>query len=107
VDDLVRDGVLVTADQTTNRAQPGTKSNRPSPPHTFVLDGHLLRQLRRQRGLSQEELADQARISVTTVTRLERQHHAPCRGWTLGRLARALGEDPATTTLQRLDDYGD
>jgi DNA-binding XRE family transcriptional regulator len=85
------------SDQTTNRVQPATKSNR-SAPHTFILDGHRLRHLRRQRGLSQEELADQAGISLTTVARLERQLHAPCRGWTLGRLARALGEDAATTT---------
>jgi DNA-binding XRE family transcriptional regulator len=69
-------------------------------PATFVLNGQQLRSLRRQRGLSQEELADQAGLSVTTVARLERQSAAPCRGWTLGRLARALGEQPATTTLR-------
>jgi len=28
--------------------------------HTFILDGHRRRHLRRQRGLSQEDLADQA-----------------------------------------------
>jgi DNA-binding XRE family transcriptional regulator len=78
-----------------------TRCARPVSPHTFVVDGHLLRQLRRQRGLSQEELADQAGISLTTVARLERQLHAPCRGWTLGRLARAVGEDPAAMTLPR------
>jgi DNA-binding XRE family transcriptional regulator len=91
----------VTDNQTTNRAHPGAQSTRPAPPHTFILDGHRLRQLRRQRGLSQEDLADQAGISLTTVVRLERQLYAPCRGWTLGRLARALGEDAAATTLQR------
>lgn len=68
-------------------------------PQTFILDGHRLRQLRRQRGLSQEELADQAGVSLTTVARLERQLCASCRGRTLGRLARALGEQPAATTL--------
>lgn len=66
---------------------------------TFVLDGQRLRDLRRQRGLSQEELAGQAGISVSTVARLERQIAAPCRGWTLGRLARTLGEHPATSSL--------
>jgi DNA-binding XRE family transcriptional regulator len=90
----------VTADQTTNRARPATVSARPLPPYTFILDGHRLRHLHQQRGLSQNELADQAEVSLTTVARLERQHHAPCRGWTLGRLARALGEHPATMTLQ-------
>lgn len=42
-------------------------------PQTFVLDGHQLRRLRQQRGLSQEKLADQAGISMTTVVRLERK----------------------------------
>ena len=94
----------MTADQDTDRARRGTQSTRPAPPHTFMLDGHRLRQLRVKRGLSQEELADQAAISLTTVARLERQRRAPCRGWTLGRLARALGEHPATMTLPRTSD---
>jgi len=63
-----------------------------------VLNGHRLRHLRRQRGLSQEQLADQAGISLTTIGRLERDPAAPCRSRTLGRLARALGEDPARLT---------
>lgn len=91
----------MTVGQNTGTAQPGTQITRPLPPHTFILDGHRLRQLRRQRGLSQNELADQAEVSLTTVARLERQRNAPCRGWTLGRLARALGEHPATMTLQQ------
>jgi DNA-binding XRE family transcriptional regulator len=96
--------VLVTADQTTNRVQPATLSTRSLPPYTFILDGHRLRHLRQQLGLSQNELADQAEVSLTTVARLERQRHAPCRGWTLGRLARVLGEPPAAMTLQRPSD---
>jgi len=35
------------------------------------VDGHRLRQLRRQRGLSQEKLADKAGISPATVARLD------------------------------------
>jgi len=54
--------------------------------------------MRRWHGLSQEQLADQAGISLTTVRRLERQHTAPCRCRTLARLAYALGEDPARLT---------
>jgi len=65
---------------------------------TTVLDGERLRQLRRQRGLSQEELADLARVGLTTVARLERQDRSPCRSWTLGRLAVALNETPAAIT---------
>jgi transcriptional regulator with XRE-family HTH domain len=57
--------------------------------------------LRRQHGLSQEKLADLAGISLTTVARLERQPTAPCRSWTLARLAIALGEQPATFARPR------
>jgi DNA-binding XRE family transcriptional regulator len=69
-------------------------SGRPARPQTTILDGQRLRQLRRERGLSQEKLADRAGISITTVARLERQPRASCRGRTLGRLAAALGEQP-------------
>jgi len=48
--------------------------------------------------MSQEQLAGQAGISLTTVIRLERQPHASCRSRTLARLAAALGEDPAALT---------
>ncbi|MGH3122755.1 MAG: helix-turn-helix domain-containing protein [Streptosporangiaceae bacterium] len=60
-----------------------------------VVDGRRLRHLRRQHGLSQEQLAGRAGVSPATVARLERQPAAPCRCRTLGRLAAALGEDPA------------
>jgi predicted transcriptional regulator len=86
----------MTSRQPDARPRPGAATQ----PQTFILDGQQLRQLRRQRGLSPEELADRAGVSLTTVARLERQTCASCRGWTLGRLARALGEHPATTTLR-------
>jgi Helix-turn-helix domain len=60
-----------------------------------IIDGQRLRQLRRQRGLSQETLADRAGVSVATVGRLERCGRPSCRGRTLGRLAAVLGEHPA------------
>ncbi|HUY52901.1 MAG TPA: hypothetical protein VMV92_45585 [Streptosporangiaceae bacterium] len=53
-----------------------------------------LRQSRRQRGLSQAELVGQAGVSLATVARLGLPN-APCRCRTLGRLATALGEQPA------------
>jgi transcriptional regulator with XRE-family HTH domain len=65
---------------------------------TTILDGRQLRQLRRQHGLSQEQLATHAGISLTTIRRLERQPAAPCRCRTLGRLAAALGEEPGRLT---------
>jgi transcriptional regulator with XRE-family HTH domain len=63
---------------------------------TTTLDGSRLRQLRHQHGMSQEQLADQAGISLTTITRLEAQPRAACRCRTLARLAAALGQPPAT-----------
>lgn len=59
-----------------------------------VLDGNQLRRLRQQRGLSQEQLASQAGINLSAVTRLERQALGSCRRQTLARLAAALGEQP-------------
>jgi transcriptional regulator with XRE-family HTH domain len=61
---------------------------------TTVIDGDLLRRMRRQRGLSQERLADLAGVSLTTVARLERPSMQPCRTWTLYRLANALEQHP-------------
>jgi transcriptional regulator with XRE-family HTH domain len=72
----------------------------PSQRWLTVVDGRWLRQLRRQHGLSQEQLATSAGISLTTMRRLERQPAAPCRTRTLGRLARALDEDPADLAPQ-------
>jgi DNA-binding XRE family transcriptional regulator len=64
----------------------------------LVADGQRLRQLRRESGLSQEMLADQAGISRTTIGRLERQGGRSCRGRTLARLAAVLGQDTAALT---------
>jgi transcriptional regulator with XRE-family HTH domain len=63
-----------------------------------VLDGQRLRRLRRWRGLFRERLAGLAGISPATVARLERQPEASCRSRTLGRLADALGHQPADLT---------
>jgi transcriptional regulator with XRE-family HTH domain len=65
---------------------------------TTAVDGVRLRHLRHRQGLSQEQLASQAGISLTTMRRLEGQPAAPCRCRTLGRLAAALGEEPARLT---------
>ena len=67
----------MTTGQDSAGPQPVAGITRPAQPQTFILDGPRLRQLRRQRGLSQEELAGQAGVSVTTVARLERQMCAP------------------------------
>ena len=78
-------------------------SGRPARPQTTILDGQRLRQLRRERGMSQEKLADRAGMSLTTVARLEGQARASCRGRTLGRLAAALGEHPAAIAYPEPD----
>jgi transcriptional regulator with XRE-family HTH domain len=67
---------------------------------TTTVDGTRLRQARREHALSRAELAGTAGISVATLARLERQPRTRCRGRTLARLALALGEDPASTTLR-------
>jgi len=95
----------VNAGQNTDSVRLGARSTcHPARPLVFVLDGQRLRQLRRQHGLSQQDLADQAGLSLTTVARLERQPRTPCRGRTLARLAAVLGEHPATTTLHPATD---
>jgi transcriptional regulator with XRE-family HTH domain len=66
----------------------------PAQQWTTSLDGDRLRQLRREHGLSQVQLADLAGMSVATVARLERVSDASCRCRTLARLAAALGEQP-------------
>src|ERR1039457_6978941 len=72
MDGLVRGGVPVTVGQNADSAQPGARSICHSArPLVFVLDGQRLRQLRRQHGLSQQNLADQAGISLTNVARLD------------------------------------
>jgi DNA-binding XRE family transcriptional regulator len=67
-------------------------TTRPAQAWTTVIDGHELQRLRRQVGLSQAKLADQAQVGMSTVARLERQPRARCRTWTLARIATALGE---------------
>jgi DNA-binding XRE family transcriptional regulator len=59
-----------------------------------VIDGRQLRQLRRARGLSQENLAWTAGLGLTTIARLESQPRPRCRYGTLARLAAVLGENP-------------
>jgi len=56
-------------------------------------DGVKLRQLRRERALSQQELAERAGTTQETISRLERGHTA-ARGRTLRKLAEALGVEP-------------
>ena len=63
-----------------------------------TLDGRRLRQLRRQHRLSQVELAGKAGVSLSVITRLERQHAAPYRTRTLARLAAALAQPPTALT---------
>lgn len=60
-----------------------------------ALDGQRLRQLRRDHGLTQAELAAKAGVSRATVGRLEGSTCAACRRRTLARLAAALGAEPS------------
>ena len=55
--------------------------------------GERLRQLRRERLLTQRQLAKRAGISLSTVVNLERSHTEP-RFETIRRIAAALEVDP-------------
>lgn len=81
----------------SNPSEPASVA--PLPPHTAVIDGSRLRQLRRERGLSQENLAWQARVGLTTVARLERHDRPRCRLRILVALARQLDTDPAALAV--------
>jgi DNA-binding XRE family transcriptional regulator len=71
-----------------------TQTSHPGRRWFTVVNGHKLRRLRNQRGLSQEQLAHRAGISPDTVARLERQPAVPCRSRTLGRLAPPWTKNP-------------
>jgi transcriptional regulator with XRE-family HTH domain len=71
---------------------------------TTIANGQRIRELRRQCGLAQVELAALAGVSLDTVARLERQQQTPCRTRTLARIAAALGERPATIAAVILED---
>jgi transcriptional regulator with XRE-family HTH domain len=58
-----------------------------------VYVGDKVRRLRDERALTQEELAEKAGITVTALSRIERNSAEP-RAKTRRRLAEALGADP-------------
>jgi DNA-binding XRE family transcriptional regulator len=82
----------------TTATQGRSRSRCSALPDSLVIDGSRLRQLRRLHGLSQEKLAWESGVGLTTLARLERETRPRCRHWTLRRLARALREDPAAFT---------
>src|SRR5262249_44307833 len=53
--------------------------------------GDSLARIRRRRGLTQEQLAEQADVSVETIRKLEQNERTSARMATLNKLARALG----------------
>jgi anti-sigma regulatory factor (Ser/Thr protein kinase)/DNA-binding XRE family transcriptional regulator len=75
---------------------PGAAPEGSSQRWISVIDGHQLRRLRHQHGLSQGQLAAKAGVSESALARLERHPHITCRSRTLARLAAALGYPPTT-----------
>lgn len=59
-----------------------------------VVFGDYLRELRKQAGLSQRELAQQAGIDFTYLSKIENSRVDPPGEATMRALARALGADP-------------
>lgn len=66
---------------------------------------HNLRQARRDAGLSQQRVAELAKVAVATVTRLESGKTANPRGPEFERIAAALGT--TADTLMGMDDEPD
>jgi DNA-binding XRE family transcriptional regulator len=64
-----------------------------------AIDAGQLRQIRLQRGLSQERLAWKAGVSLTTIGKLERRRQASCHVRTLALIAAALDVAPGTLVL--------
>jgi transcriptional regulator with XRE-family HTH domain len=58
-----------------------------------VYVGNRLREIRTQRLLTQEELAEKARVSPSTVVNIERDNREP-HFRTIRKLAKALDVDP-------------
>lgn len=70
---------------------------RPYPPdewRTVPIDGQSLRQIRAARGLSQESLASETKLGLTTIRRLECEPRPKCRAWTMNIIAAALDTHP-------------
>jgi len=61
----------------------------PVPLDSYLEVGKAVRRLRLQHALTQEQLADEAKISAKTVSRVETGHKT--HGSTYRKLARALG----------------
>ena len=59
--------------------------------HPVVIDGDLLRETRRDAGLSRERLARAAEVSITTISRLERESRPGCYLGTCNKIAVVLG----------------
>ena len=67
------------------------------PARTVIIDGGLLRKVRLRHRASQESLAWDADVGLSTIKRLEQLPVVPrmCKDSTLLQLAAALGESPA------------
>jgi DNA-binding XRE family transcriptional regulator len=94
---------------TTTSLVPGSSPARPlrspgGPPRldAYVIDNTRLRELRREHGLSQEQLAWKSGVGLTTLGNLERTHQPRCRTWTLTRLAAVLGPGTDKLILQAI-----
>jgi DNA-binding XRE family transcriptional regulator len=92
-----KDGTMRWQSGDSGTVSASASARRPADQVT-VIDGRQLRQLRRARGLSQENLAWTAGLGLTTIARLESQPQPRCRFGTLARLAAVLGENPRAIT---------
>lgn len=82
------------------------RSIRPDRYWIVTLDGTRLREARIERGLSRDELATEAGVSLATMLWLERQRVASCHRATLYRIAEVLAEDPESVVAAIAIDDG-
>jgi len=70
-----------------------------------VAFGQVLMRIRREKGLSQEDLAFESKLNRTFISRLENGHRQPTLG-TILQLAKAMGI-PASFLVQEVEDLID
>ena len=76
------------------------------PPWIVIVDSERIKQARQKAGLSQERLANESGVGLTTIRRLERQMQPRCHFRTRWLIATALGTHPKAITAVLTGPWG-
>ena len=68
--------------------------------HKYEVIAQNFLQLRKQHGLTQEEVAKQSGLSVSTIRKFEKGNSGKCRILTLYKLCRFYGVHPKTVLME-------